>query len=162
MDWTMLGAIGELAGAAVVAVTVIFLAQQLRLSNRLAQAEAWRRVTDRSTANVMTAATIPEFRSGFTKIYNEAATLNDLDPDEGMAVGLFYRASLSVYEQTFREVSLGILSNAALDTLTSNIYRVPYFTSAWSIQRREIHEDFAAYLEKRYQLEALTTPESAV
>jgi len=38
MDWTMLGAVGELAGAAVVGFTVIYLARQVRLGNQMAWA----------------------------------------------------------------------------------------------------------------------------
>jgi hypothetical protein len=161
MDWTMLGAVGELAGAAVVAVTVIYLAQQLRLSNRLARAEAWRWGVDRISANLMTAATIPAFRSGLTKIFAEAATRDDLDPDERVAVGLHYSAHLTVYQQVFREVSLGLVSQASLDSLAPQLYRLPYFKSAWSIQRVDLHEDFAAYLEERYELKALRTSEGA-
>lgn len=42
MNWTMLGAIGELGGAVVVGFTVIYLARQVRLSNQMSKAEAWR------------------------------------------------------------------------------------------------------------------------
>jgi hypothetical protein len=46
MNWDAIGAIGELAGALAVVITLLFLARQLRLSNRQQRLESGRAVTE--------------------------------------------------------------------------------------------------------------------
>ena len=40
MNWDMVGAIGEIVGALAVVVSLVYLAGQVSMSNRLAQSEA--------------------------------------------------------------------------------------------------------------------------
>jgi len=42
VNWEMLGALGEIAGAVAVVISLVYLARQIGVSNRLARAEAWR------------------------------------------------------------------------------------------------------------------------
>ena len=42
MNWEAIAAIGEVVGATAVVVSLVYLATQVLVSNRLARAEAWR------------------------------------------------------------------------------------------------------------------------
>ena len=42
MNWDAIGAVGEIAGAAAVIISLVYLARQMIISNRLAKAEAFR------------------------------------------------------------------------------------------------------------------------
>lgn len=151
MDWTMIGALGELAGAAVVGVTLIYLARQMRLSNRLAQADARRTASVNWSANLMQAMAVPEFRSGFAKVMGPSrAVPKDLDGDERAAVAFFYTAGLLIYEQMFREAHLGIIPPEALDDDDPVLYRAPYFQALWPKLRDNHSAEFATYIDRRY------------
>jgi hypothetical protein len=154
MNWTMLGAVGELVGAAVVALTLLYLARQTRMSNTIAQAEGWRALSNKAADMNMMAIAIPEFRAGFAKVIQGEATRDDLELDERIAIALYYDAVLNVYQQAFREVALGLLPRQALDDMTSRLWEVPYFSSAWPTLRAEYSSDFVAFVEARYRFQA--------
>ncbi len=63
MNWTMLEAIAQIAGVIAVVVSLIYLARQVDIANRLARAEASR--TPNSDLNLLnsTFGTDPVFRS---------------------------------------------------------------------------------------------------
>lgn len=154
MDWTMLGALGEVTGAAIVALSLIYLGRQIHLSNRLAQAEAYRTFASKNADVSLTMANNPCFRSGWLKVTNDAAIKGDLEAEEDLAVLLMYDAVLQMYQQGVREVELGILPHQARDELCCAVYDLPYFKSAWPQIRGWYSELFARFMENRYSIEA--------
>ena len=150
MDWTMVGAFGELAGAAVVAITLIYLARQVSLSNRLAQAEAWRVLNTTNAGIGLTAAAIPEFRTALTRALDNGACRKDLGREEALTLSLFYDSLLNIYQQAFRDVSLGSLPERALQDVSSQLLALPYFEDAWPLLRGEYAQDFVTFVETRH------------
>ena len=156
MDWTMLGAIGELAGAAVVGFTVIYLARQVRLGNQMAKAEAWRSFAGKLVDINASQASDPVFRRAVARAL-QGATRKDLEDDERVAIGLWYASQLVVTEQAHREVLLGILPKEVLDNSVGNVlYNVPYFESVWSVLREGRSRDFASWIEQHYDFKQVT------
>ena len=130
MDWTMLGAMGELVGAVVVGITVIYLARQVRLSNQMSKAEAWRSFVGKLVDVDAAQSSDPVFRRAVARALLEGATRDDLEVDERIAIGLWYASQLVVTEQAHREVLLGILPEEVLENSLGNVlYNVPYFES---------------------------------
>ena len=161
MDWTMLGAIGELAGAAVVGFTVIYLARQVRLSNQMSKAEAWRSFVGKLVDINASQSSDPVFRRAIARAL-QGATREDLEEDERMAIGLWYASQLVVTEQAHREVLLGILPEEVLDNSLSNVlYQVPYFESVWPVVRPGRSRDFASWIDQRYGFERMTPGQPA-
>jgi len=150
MNWTMLGAVGEIAGAVIVAVSLIYLGRQIHLSNRMAQAEAYRTFAEKNADLSLTCAANPVFRSGWLKVTNAGALYGDLEPEENLAVTLMYDAALQMYQQGVREVELGILPRAARDELSCAVYDLPYFKSLWPIMRGMYSGAFEDFIEARY------------
>ena len=74
MDWTMLGAMGELVGAVVVGITVIYLARQVRLSNQMSKAEAWRSFVGKLVDVDAAQSSDPVFRRAVARALLEGAT----------------------------------------------------------------------------------------
>ena len=53
MNWEAIGAIGELFGGVVVVLTIIYLSQQVRQSNKFAKAEAERDIQSQWTLSLI-------------------------------------------------------------------------------------------------------------
>jgi hypothetical protein len=156
MNWEALGAIGELVGAAVVGITVIYLARQVRLGNQISKAEAWRSFVGKLVDINASQASDPVFRRAAARAL-QGATRDDLEEDERMAIGLWYASQLVVTEQAHREVLLGILPEEVLDNSLSNVFfKVPYFESVWPVVRPGRSEAFASWIDQRYGFERVT------
>lgn len=153
MDWTMVGAIGELVGALVVAVSLVYLTTQLRMTNKIAKAEAWRAMAHKAADNVAAGTFDPTFRAVFVKVWVENATAEALTRDERVLLGLWLTTHLNVLEQVHREVEVGLLPREALSDWGQGLYSKPYFRQAWAKTLRHNHSKaFQAYMERVYDL----------
>jgi len=152
MDWTMVGALGEVAGAVAVAASLLYVGRQVRQNNRIARAEAYREVTmgwarllhlwadDRPTAKAL-------MESG-TGI--RLAELSDNDRD---AFLLRIAATFRVFETIYHQVAEGILDADALDMLWGQTAgSTPLFQDAWASLRGTYRPEFRAFVEGRYGL----------
>ena len=74
----------------------------------------------------------------------------DLTRDEALSLSLFYDSLLNVYQQAFRDVSLGFLPEGALQDVSSQLLALPYFKDAWPLLRGEYADDFVAFVEARH------------
>ena len=156
MNWTMLGAIGELLGAVVVGITVIYLARQVRLSNQMSKAEAWRSFVGKMVDVIASQSSDPVFRRAVARAL-QGATRGDLEEDERISIGLWYASQLVVTEQAHREVLLGILPKEVLDNSLGNVlYNVPYFESVWPVLREGRSRDLASWIEQHYDFKQAT------
>ena len=153
----MLGAMDELVGAVVVGITVIYLARQVRLSNQMSKAEAWRFSVGKLVDVMASQSSDPVFRRAVARAL-QGATRDDLEEDERIAIGLWYASQLVVTEQAHREVLLGILPEEVLENSLSNVlYKVPYFESVWPVVRPGRSEAFASWIDQRYGFKRVTT-----
>lgn len=154
MDWTMLGALGEIVGAGAVVATLLYLSLQIRTTNRISKAEAWRAFADKASDNAMVGAFDADFRAAFHKVLIERCTRGDLTEDERMMIGLWFGAVLNSFEQVYREVELGVLPAEALRGFGDQVYRTPYFGESWPLYLRNNHSGgFQAYMDREYALE---------
>ncbi len=60
MNWDAIGAVGEIAGAAVVIATLVFLSRQIRQSNHIAQGQAMREIVGQFNESMQRWADSPE------------------------------------------------------------------------------------------------------
>jgi hypothetical protein len=149
----MISAVGQIVGVVMVAVSLVYLASQVRLANRISKAEAWRVANGMWVQINLGLASDPVFRSAFLKVYAQNATRDELDPDERVIAGLWMSSCLSAQEQMHREYLEGILPAEVLGT-GDEVFRLPYLKSAWPVIRGNHGEEFAAYMEKAYGLAA--------
>jgi hypothetical protein len=132
MNWDMISAIGSLVAAVAVVISLVYLARQVALSNRLAKSEAWRsRFSDINTLNAAFGVN-PLFDQAMTKIYGGALSHN-LSKDESSLVNSFIVSLIQVYEQMFHEVEAGVLEVSELDEFSgaTTLFQQAYVREMW-------------------------------
>jgi hypothetical protein len=150
MNWTMVGALGELFGALAVVASLLYVGHQVRQNNRIARAEAFRDVT-LSWARMLHrwADDGPS-----AKVFmDRTVRLADLSEDVRNAYLLRHAAMIRVFETIYRQVAEGVLSSEALELLPTT--SSPLFRDAWLALRGSYTSDFRAYFDSRYGFEDL-------
>jgi len=151
----MIGALGEIAGAAAVVVSLMYLARQMRMSNRLAQAEAWRApIGDLNSLNA-TYGSDPAFAAALFRIL-EGSDGSDLEEEQLTRVLLYFISVANIYEQLFREVRDGVLDERALTEFTgSGVFDIPYIRANWVRVGLLLGQPFVDYVAERHGLPPL-------
>jgi hypothetical protein len=147
MNWDAVGAVAELLAAAAVAASLAYVAVQVRLSNRLARAEAFRAAATQTAALTASQSTDPVFRSAFHKAYVRHLGREELTEDERVSIALWFVCQLSMMEQVHREVSLGILSPDAYGTWGEQCRQVPYLLTLWPMVRANYSPEFVGLMD---------------
>jgi hypothetical protein len=149
----MIGAIGEIAGALAVVVSLVYLARQISFSNRLAQAEAFRSpISDINSLNA-TFGMDPVYREAVFRVV-DGASPDDLDSDQTQLVEIYLISVLNCYEQLFREVSRGVLEEEALSEWGGRfLFELPFTRGRWSGMRQRLGLSFVEYIESTFDMQ---------
>lgn len=152
MNWEAVGAIGEIAGALAVVVSLVYLARQVGMSNRLARAEAFR--APNSDLNSMNAAfgIDPIFRAAIRQVLS-GARRDELEPGERIFIDYYLISITNIYEQLAREVREGVLDPNALDFGGKGLFLLPYYRTSWPLYRDYLSSTFVDDFEKQYELD---------
>lgn len=152
MNWEAVGAIGEIAGALAVVVSLVYLARQVGMSNRLARAEAFR--APNSDLNSMNAAfgIDPIFRAAIRQVLS-GARRDELEPGERIFIDYYLISITNIYEQLAREVREGVLDPNALDFGGKGLFLLPYYRTSWPLYRDYLSSTFVDNFEKQYELD---------
>lgn len=151
MTWDTVGAIAQVASAIGVVVSLIYLARQLRMSNRLARAEAYRAPNSDLNSLNATFSTDVVFRAAFRKAL-EGATRDNLEPDERTALDGYLISVTNIYEQLARETREGILDPGTLAFQARGLLQLPYYRTSWTFYRENLSPAFVEEFEKRHSL----------
>jgi hypothetical protein len=153
MNWEAIGAVGEVVGAIGVIVTLVYLARQVRIGNRLARAEAYR--SPNSDLNALNGAfsTDPVFRKAFRRAL-EGATRDELDPDERTSLDGFLISITNIYEQLAREAREGIPDSDSISFAGRGTFSLPYYQTSWSFYKQYLSSAFVEEFEKSDIVEA--------
>ena len=148
-----LGSVGEFVAAVATVATLIYLAVQIRASNRLARAEASR--APNSDLNSINAAfgTDPTFRTAMREVLN-GASRTDLEPDQRTLVDFYLISLTNIQEQLSREIRAGILDPDALDFGGAGQFLLPYYHTSWPLYRGYLSSAFVSEFEAKYELDA--------
>ncbi len=152
MNWEAVGAIGEIAGALAVVVSLVYLARQVGMSNRLARAEAFR--APNSDLNSMNAAfgIDPIFRAAIRQVLS-GARRDELEPGERIFIDYYLISITNIYEQLAREVREGVLDPNALDFGGKGLFLLPYYRTSWPLYRDYLSSTFVDDFQKQYELD---------
>ena len=147
-----LGNIGELIAAVATVATLIYLAIQIRASNRLARAEASR--SPNSDLNSLNAAfgTDPMFRAAMRQVL-AGASRDELEPEQRTTVDYYLVSITNIQEQLAREIREGILDPDALDFGGAGLFLLPYYRASWPIYRNYLSSAFVKDFEEQYELD---------
>jgi len=148
-----LGSAGEFVAAIATVATLIYLAIQIRTSNRLARAEASR--VPNSDLNSLNSSfgTDPRFRTAMREVLN-GASRTDLEPDQRILMDFYLISITNIQEQLFREISAGILNPDALDFGGAGLFLLPYYHISWPLYRGYLTSVFVPEFETKYGLDS--------
>ena len=107
MNWTAVGAIGELVGGAAVIITLLYLAVQIRLNTKATRAQATAYVASELERTVLSVAENTELAEAFVK----AAQGADLSPVERARLLFWWGAYARTSESHVLQAELGTMSD---------------------------------------------------
>jgi len=147
-----LGSLGEFVAAIATVATLIYLAIQIRASNRLARAEASR--TPNSDLNSLNAAfgTDPIFRAAIREVLT-GASRDELEQSDRTLLDYYLISITNIQEQLAREIREGVLDPDALDFGGAGLFLLPYYRTSWSLYRDYLSSSFVVAFEKQYELD---------
>jgi len=146
MNWTMVGALGELFGALAVVASLLYVGNQVHQNNRIARAEAYRDVTLSWARMLHLWANDPATAKVFMD--RTGMRLADLPDDVRNAYLLRHAAMVRVFETIYRQVAEGVLNEEALELLPSS--SSPLFQDSWNALRGSYSKDFRSFFESRF------------
>lgn len=152
MNWDMVSAVSEMAGVVAVVISLLYVSRQIKMSNRLARAEASR--TPTGDLNMLTASfgPSPEFRAALRKAI-EGQDRSGFGPDDRVLLDLYLVSVTNIYEQLSREVREGLLDEQSLDFGGKGLFEMPFYRTSWPILKPFLSASFAADFERRLSLD---------
>ena len=152
MDWNALGALGELLGAVAVVASLLYVARQVRQSNRIARADAYRSAMMKMADTMENWCQDGAWATQFVKLRFQGLRREDMDPTERAKAGIHVQSLLWMFSAIHRDVELGILPPSAYEIVAAGTFQIPYMKEVWPILRGEHSEEFAQFFEARFGL----------
>lgn len=153
MNWNMISALAEFIGAITVVVSLVFVGREVRHSNALERAEAYRAVSLRASEMFTEWAKDDAFlHAARVGILQGRARLSDLTEDEQTRVVLHFAGAIRIFETIHRQIEAGVLQPQAYGMLGGLMYRTPLFADAWERLKGAYADDFARLVENRFHV----------
>lgn len=149
MNWDAIGAVGEVLGAAAVVASLIYLARQMRMGNRLARSEAFREPNSELNSLNQTFGLDPVFRQAFRKVLKGAGRA-ELEPDEKTVLDFYFVSVTNIYDQLSREIREGIVNEGATDFGGKALFELPFYADSWSLYREYFNSSFVDGFEAKH------------
>ena len=152
MDWNAVGALGEMLGAVAVVFTLAYLTKQVRQSNRIAKAEAFRSARVRLADLLADWGNDKEWSELFIRIRFAGLRREDLTPGERAVIGLRYQSLVHHLAAIYEDVQIGILPPSAYEIYGVGVFNVPYVQDVWPLLRQDHSPGFVDFFEARFEL----------
>ena len=151
MNWDAIGAIGEIAGAIGVIVSLLYLGGHVRANTMAARAAAYQ-VMGVEISNLWHDwSTDPEMAD----LLSRAFAGQDLTEGETVQFIYLYVSALRLYETTWRQVELGLLDAEHLQWFGWSQHITPDnlpLRELWPQMENNMSPDFASYIERELGL----------
>jgi len=152
MNWDAIGALGELLGALVVVISVIYLASQVRQNTATSRADALRTFSVEVSRQFGDWAKDERISAIWHKMLYEGLGRSEFSPEDALSGSFAVISRLSLYDAAFRSFKEGILSEQEFKPmLTTRVWDMPFMKDSWPIYRKELTPDFVEYIEKQFQ-----------
>jgi len=151
VDWTILGSLGELVGAAAVVVSLLYVGRQVRDGTSATRAQAYQALVSQLIAMQAAVAQNERMSGAMHKAVFKDASLSDLSDADAMSLTLLFASQARIYEALFKQVKEGILDESALEMLSGLvILRTKAWADSWQQLRSTLDKDFVRYAESRH------------
>ena len=145
--------VSQMIAAAAVVATLVFLAFQVRTSNRLARAEAYRSSNSELNAINATFGVGAVFQGAMRKVITNAER-SQLDEAERMKMDLYMVSLTNIFEQLSREVREGVLDASYADRFPASAqFKSAFYRSSWPLYRQYLSAGLVADFEKKHNLD---------
>lgn len=155
MDWTAVGAIGELAGAVAVVVSLLYVGRQVQQNTKAAQSATRQQFNAGIHEWMMGVASDADLAALFAKIHFDEWTRQDATPTERIQIGYALAGYVAQLQTAYFEARDGLMLWEELEGMYgpgSPLMQRPYWTSVWPILRTAFDPEFVAWFEERFDL----------
>ncbi len=154
MNWEAIQGLGEVVSAVAVVISLVYLGRQIRMSNRLGRAEAWRLPTSDLNALDASFAQDANFRDAIFRAAVGHETPEKFSQSEQQLINFYMLSITNLYEQLYREIREGILDSEAIDDFGARtVIENPYYQANWApVFKATMGASFAQFFENHFQL----------
>lgn len=154
MNWTAVGAIGELLGAATVVASLLYVARQMKQGNRIARAEAFRAAQLKLVDVMANMSQDSEWMELFVRLRYEGLGRDEMSGTERAKAGFNLQTFLALYSVIHHDVGLGVLPPTAYTAQLEEVFRTPYMRQVWPLLRADHSDTFVGFMEARFGLDS--------
>jgi len=151
MDWTMVGAIGEVVGGLGVVASLVYVGSQVRSNTAALHAEAFRTCALASVDLASDWARDSEWSQTLSRLSVDGATPDDFDESQRTWIALHLIALARVQEVGFVQFRRGRVPAEILELADSAVFRTSYFKAGWPGWRGEFSEEFRLYMDEQLE-----------
>ena len=114
----MIGALGELLGAAAVVISLLYLASQIKQNTAVSRSEAFREFSIEAARWQMSIATDERLGTLMWKVFHHRARRAELPEEDRARVATAFMSSLYLLEASFHSAQEGIITDAELRVMS--------------------------------------------
>jgi hypothetical protein len=155
MNWEAVAAVGELAGAVGVIITLLYVGLQVRQNTSAIKAAAIQDIAASTTAYLNTWTSDDELHRLFVRA-GAGELPDDLTPQENVKLTIAFMSMLRVYEARYLQIRLGVLDEDILASMagSSALFGLPWFKARWDEGFEPVvGADFASFFRDRFSME---------
>ncbi len=146
MNWEAIGAIGEILGATAVVISLIYLAVQIRTSNKEVRLAAMHEISAGFRDSIAT-FTDPQMAELFTRANLRDDTLTDAETLQ-LVIGI--QRIFRVWEEAHNQYNAGRLDKHIWDAMNrqySSYLAAPAYQMVWELRRQFYDDDFRDFVD---------------
>ena len=156
MNWELVGILADVVGAGAVVASLVYLARQIALSNKLARAEAYRQPNSDLTSLNATFTTIPVFNLALRRVFRGASRA-EFNEEERAVLDAYMVSVSNLFEQLAREIREGILDADAFENFGGyGLIITQYYRTSWALYKNAgaMGKKFQNQLEELFDLDS--------
>ena len=163
MDWTMVGALGEIIGAAAVVVSLLYVGRELKHSSAVARLQGIQSTNEKLFEWAMAVGTDPDMAALMLRVEAAGCGCSDFTEQEQARIAYVYHALLSLTHTIYERRTEGLITDHELDrwaAQNAGVMGSSYLCEIWPRMRPTFASDYARWLEARFNLPAPALPAS--
>ena len=132
--------------------SLVFVGLQVRQTNSMARAEAFRAMADTYATMALSFGEDEDMAAVFSQAMDGRLSAAEMSESQSFRVATFFTAFLKFHESVYLQVQEGVLDSTALQLLDSPLATNAFVTQNWIGFREHLSDDFASFYEARYGL----------
>lgn len=151
MNWSAIGALGELVGALAVVASLVYVGRQMRLTAQGAAIQGVETLTSSYAQFGFTVAASPQLSDLMFRVQYKGILPGDLSEAERGQVGYLFHSILTIQVTMWERWRRGAIDREMRDAYlvrTAGMFDTAYFAEVWPFLRGNFPDDFATFIEE--------------